>query len=110
IRRIPSGVPDVALRELPRRSHGPVIGWLGRIEHQKGLDVLVRSMTELPGVTAVLVGDGSERLRLADLARSLGIADRIVFEGWSERPRDYLTTFDLYVQPSRFEAQGVGAV
>ena len=110
IRVIPSGVFDTPLRQLPKPSEGPVIGSLGRIEDQKGFDLLVRAMTELPGVKAVVVGEGSQRQQLIQLSKSLGVSDRVLFPGWSDRARDHLTTFDLYVQPSRSEAQGLGIV
>jgi glycosyltransferase involved in cell wall biosynthesis len=110
IRVIPSGVVDDPRRQVPRPTTGPVIGSLARLEPQKGIDVLVRAMTELPTVTAVVVGEGPERAALTELASSLGIADRLVFTGWQERARDHLTSFDVYVQPSRFEAFGVSIV
>jgi glycosyltransferase involved in cell wall biosynthesis len=108
IRTIPSGVPDLPLEPLSRPTDGPVIGSLGRVERQKGFDILVRALPELPDVTVVVVGDGSEREQLVGLADSLGVSDRITFTGWSDRARRHLTTFDLYVQPSRLEAQGLG--
>ena len=51
----------------------------------------------------MIVGDGPERERLERLAASLGIAQRVAFEGWQSDARDFLTTFDVFVLPSRFE-------
>jgi glycosyltransferase involved in cell wall biosynthesis len=99
VRVIPSGVVDEPRRQLPRPANGPVIGSLARLEQQKGIDILVRAMPELPGVTAVVVGEGPERPALSELASSLGVADRLVFSGWQEQARDHLTTFDVYVLP-----------
>jgi glycosyltransferase involved in cell wall biosynthesis len=81
-----------------------VIGSLGRLEPQKGYDVLVHSLSELPGVTAVIVGEGSERGRLVRLAERLGVSERLVLPGRSDDARRYLTIFDVFVLPSRFEA------
>jgi glycosyltransferase involved in cell wall biosynthesis len=110
ITTIPSGVPDLPLEPLQRPSSGPVVGSIGRIEAQKGFDLLLTALTELPDVTAVVVGDGNERQRLIERSEFLGVSERVVFPGWSERARDYLTTFDVYVQPSRLEAQGISIV
>lgn len=84
---------------------GFTIGSVGRLHTQKGYDVLIRAMANLPDAArAVLVGDGPERLRLEALAAELGIADRVTFTGWREDARTCLHSFDVFVLPSRFEA------
>jgi glycosyltransferase involved in cell wall biosynthesis len=104
IRVIPNGVPPHPDGEVTRVvTDGPVVGSLGRLETQKGYDVLVRALPRLPGVTAVLVGDGAERERLERMAAELGVADRLRIVGWSDNPRSYLPGFDVFVLPSRFE-------
>ena len=37
-----------------------VVGAAGRFHHQKGFDVLVRAVAQVPGAHLVLVGDGDE--------------------------------------------------
>jgi glycosyltransferase involved in cell wall biosynthesis len=76
---------------------------MGRLEPQKGFDVLFRALRNVDNATLVLVGDGSERERLQALARELGIEGRIVWQGWTEDARSYLPSFDLLVLSSRFE-------
>jgi glycosyltransferase involved in cell wall biosynthesis len=58
----------------------------------------------------VLVGAGPDRAQLEALAAELGIADRVVFAGWSDEVRRLLPTFDLLVQPSRREGFGIALV
>src|SRR5438445_48607 len=36
-------------------------------------------------------------------AARLRLSERVRFEGWREDPRRYLTTFDVFALPSRFE-------
>ena len=103
IRTIPNGVPLVDLPAAPRLAAGAVIGSLGRFDEQKGYDVLVRALPQLPGVTAVLVGDGRDRGAVEQLAAAQGVADRLRVVGWSDEPRAYLAGFDVFVLPSRYE-------
>jgi glycosyltransferase involved in cell wall biosynthesis len=100
---IHNGAPDLEFAPRERVNQGPVVGAFGRLEEQKGFDVLIRAVADLDGASLVLVGDGSERARLEDLARRVGVADRITWTGWQDDPRAYLPTFDVLAFPSRFE-------
>jgi len=97
VRTIHNGVPDEQHPALPRPRPGPLIGAIGRLERQKGFDTLIRALAEVEGAALVLVGDGSERASLEELARRVGVADRVVWTGWSDEARGYLSF------PSRFE-------
>ena len=110
ITSIAIGVPDAPLRQLPRPGNGPVVGSLARLDAIKGVDVLLRALPDHPDATAVVVGDGEERTGLHALAHSLGISERVVFTGWSDHARDFLTTFDVYVQASRAEGLPVAVI
>jgi glycosyltransferase involved in cell wall biosynthesis len=103
VQTIHNGVPDDAYPAAPRLRPGPLIGAVGRVEPQKGFDILIRALREIVGATLVLVGDGRERGRLDELAHRVGVADRVVWTGWSEDPRSYLASFDVFALPSRFE-------
>jgi glycosyltransferase involved in cell wall biosynthesis len=103
---IHNGVPDEPPPSRPPAlSPGtpPFIGAVGRIEFQKGFDTLIQALRQIPNATLVVVGDGSERRRLEDLARDLDVADRVAWTGWREDPRTYLPSFDVVALPSRFE-------
>ena len=103
IRMIHNGVADVELEPLARAFEGPVLGAIGRLDRQKGFDVLLRSLAQVPQAQLVVVGDGQERDALERLAAELDLSERVRFEGWREDARRYLTTFDVLVVPSRFE-------
>jgi glycosyltransferase involved in cell wall biosynthesis len=100
---IHNGVPDETRRPAPRPRPGPLIGAIGRLELQKGYDILIRALGEIEEATLVLVGEGSERAALEQLALSIGVAERIAWIGWSDDARSYLGTFDVFAFPSRFE-------
>lgn len=90
--------------------HGPVrLIFVGRITTQKGVDLLIDSLGdgELRGRdwTLDLIGDGPMLAAYQEQAAALGIADRIQFHGWLERPavRELYRAADLFVFPSRYE-------
>jgi glycosyltransferase involved in cell wall biosynthesis len=103
VRTIHNGVPDARLEPARRSRPGPLIGAIGRLEHQKGFDILLRALPEVPGAGLCVVGEGGERRQLEELAHKLGVAERVTWEGWSDNPRSYLGAFDVLAFPSRFE-------
>lgn len=100
---IHNGVPDESHGPAPPLRPGPLIGAVGRLEPQKGFDVLIRALPAVDGATLVLIGDGTERERLQELALRVGVAERVEWVGWSDDPRSYLNSFDVFALPSRFE-------
>jgi glycosyltransferase involved in cell wall biosynthesis len=57
---------------------------VGRVEPRKGFDIAVRALAHLPeDVTLRIVGtgDGRHRTELVAMARELGVADRLGFDG-----------------------------
>jgi len=85
----------------PRRR--PLVGTVGRLELQKGVDVLIRALADVEDATLLVVGDGTERERLEELARAVGVSERVDWKGWSDTARSYLGTLDVFVLPSRNE-------
>ncbi|NOR23260.1 MAG: glycosyltransferase, partial [Desulforhopalus sp.] len=76
---------------------------------RKGQDRLIKALTELPGVQAVLIGAGQERDALEDLVKQHGLSDRIKILGAIKRELlpPWFRACDLFVLPSRYEAMGV---
>jgi glycosyltransferase involved in cell wall biosynthesis len=100
---IHNGVPDEPLSRVAPPRPGPIVGSIGRVEHQKGFDTLIRAVAEVDGATLCIVGDGGERAALEQLAGDVGILDRVVWTGWREDARSFLGVFDVFALPSRFE-------
>jgi poly(glycerol-phosphate) alpha-glucosyltransferase len=85
--------------------------FLGRLDpEQKGLDLLLRAFAVCRPVDAALVLVGPNwrggQPRLETLARSLGIADAVIFTGpaFGARKLELLRATDVFVHPSRWEA------
>jgi glycosyltransferase involved in cell wall biosynthesis len=100
---IHNGIPDRVAEPLPRRRPGWLIGAIGRLEWQKGFDVLIKALPIVDGASLVVVGEGSERAALERLAHDVGVSDRILWEGWSDTPQAHLRSIDVLAVPSRFE-------
>lgn len=113
IRVIPNSVPVAASRPtraearallgLPRDPW--VVGWVGRLSTEKGLDLLLEAMArlDLPDLHLAVVGDGVERIPLMHLARSLGLTPRITWCGAVPSADRVLPAFDLLALSSRTE-------
>lgn len=101
-----------AMLGLP--ADGLVIGAVGRLDAQKGLDALVRAFARLqapPGAaTLVLAGAGPEEARLRALVASLGLAGRVVFLGHRQDVPRVLAALDVFCMPSRWEGFGLALV
>ena len=95
------GPADPAIEAaLPPR---PRVAFTGRLHPQKNLDVLLDAWPEVAartGACLVLVGEGPDRDRLADRARELRVADRVVFAGRVASPEAYLRSADAFALPS----------
>ncbi|HEY9763043.1 MAG TPA: glycosyltransferase [Trichocoleus sp.] len=103
---IPNGVPDEDLPEvlpLPRQDGWLRVGCVGRLDPMKGHDVLLKALAQVDHTHLTILGEGAFRPQLEQLARDLGIQDRVKLPGWVENPRPYLSTFDVIAQPSRSE-------
>ncbi|WP_289060980.1 glycosyltransferase [uncultured Zobellia sp.] len=87
-----------------------ILLFTGRLEHVKGLDLLLQafSKSKNKGVKLFLVGEGSEKERLQQQCRELGIESNVVFAGFYSGKELY-AWYEMahgYVLPSRFEPFG----
>lgn len=85
----------------------PVFGTIGRLHPSKGHIFLIEAvplvLEKLPEARFVLVGDGSERVRLEERALELGVASCVDFLGERADADDLLSEFDIFVLPSIVE-------
>jgi glycosyltransferase involved in cell wall biosynthesis len=101
VRVIPHGI-DVRRDEPPRAGDPPVVACVTRLEHWKGVDVLVEAAARVGRPFRLeIYGDGSERGQLHRRAEELGVD--VVFNGAVEDVRIRLEQADVFVLPSRGE-------
>jgi glycosyltransferase involved in cell wall biosynthesis len=77
----------------------------GRLERQKGFDLLLRAFARLrdADLALVILGDGPERGRLESLARELGIGGRLIMPGFVQNPWAWIARASVFVLSSRWE-------
>lgn len=81
---------------------------VGRLEQQKGVEVLLKAFSQLDLKTLKgrlwLVGDGSLRPALEEMARHAGIEDSVQFLGFRSDVNHLLAAADIFVLASFYEA------
>jgi glycosyltransferase involved in cell wall biosynthesis len=82
----------------------PVVGFVGRLIPDKGVDILLKALHRIRHLRwqAVIVGSGPAQASLERQARELGIAERTAFVGAvpQERVADWMRTIRILVLPS----------
>jgi glycosyltransferase involved in cell wall biosynthesis len=104
---IPNGV-DGNLYKNDAREWAPAkIFSVGRIVHQKGLDLGLRALAQLKDLDWHwnIAGDGPQLDALRSLAVELGLSERVTFLGWQSRSEltQWYHRSNLFLFPSRHE-------
>jgi len=110
------GTPETV--QSLRRRYGPngekLLFFVGRITHEKGLQVLIRAVPKVvqkyPDVRVLAAGKNSERMW--PMAQELGVGHVMTFLGFiSNEKRDFLyQTVDAAIFPSLYEPFGIVAL
>lgn len=84
-----------------------VILTVGRLTHQKGIDVLLDAMPgvlrSMPNTKVLILGEGELSNMLRQRASSLNIEDSVRFIGYREDVVPYFKIADVVAMPSRWE-------
>ena len=114
LHRIPNGIPvQPVLRRMPPGMPLRLV-WTGRLDGQKGLDLLfeaLHGLREHPWQLD-LHGDGPDAGVLRRQVESLGLADQVRFHAPvpASQVRGLLTDADVFVLPSRYEGMSNAAL
>jgi glycosyltransferase involved in cell wall biosynthesis len=110
------GDPQAIRDELGIPSSAVLVGMVGRLEEPKGQDLLLKAFRRLierfSSLHLMLVGEPplehlSYTIYLKELARELGISDRVHFTGFQAKTAPYYACLDLFVMASHCESFGL---
>ena len=113
---VPYGVDPADWNERPamadairERFPGPLLVFLGRMVHYKGIDLLIEAMRGIDA-TCLLIGDGPKRGELEALTAKEAIRHKILFLGEiaDDERAAYFHAADIFVLPSRTRAEAFG--
>lgn len=66
--------------------HANSLLYIGKVDAHRGIDLLVRAMPavlrQVPDARLHVVGDGTQKQRIEQLAHALGVAQLVSFSGW----------------------------
>lgn len=79
---------------------------MGRLNRQKGFDILIKSLKDLHFVHLDIYGEGEDHSILQKLIRDNNLITRVKLKGWYEGSNEIFTNYDLFVMPSRWEGPG----
>jgi glycosyltransferase involved in cell wall biosynthesis len=84
-----------------------IVGFIGSLTQQKGLNVLFEAAAELKekslNIILVLIGEGKRKQELEQLTKELGIEDIVYFTGYRDMGWKFMRLFDVLVSPSLWE-------
>jgi len=112
---IPNGIPlevFAAARPADLSGHGDGMTkavFVGRFEPQKDHVTLLRALALAPRIHLLLLGDGPLRNQLEQLARDLGVCDRVTFAGFRHDVPEILKACDIYVHSTTSDGFGMAA-
>jgi glycosyltransferase involved in cell wall biosynthesis len=99
-------VRRLAREPLPSEQARPFIVAVGRLEHQKGHDLLLRAYAKSGAARdtdLIVLGRGTREADLRRLAAELGVGEQVKFLGFSANPWAWVARARLFVLPSRWE-------
>lgn len=104
--RFPAPDRSEVRARLKLRPEQMVVGFIGRMNHQKAPERLVaaalRALRLVPHLTLLMIGEGPLRPQLESEMRTAGLAERVLWLGEVEA-RVFLPAMDAFALTSRYE-------
>ena len=87
-----------------------LVGFIARVTLQKNPLVLIRAFAKIAGalpIKLLIVGDGDMKNDAVELAISLNVADKVLFQPFRQDIPDLLNAIDIYCLPSLWEGLSI---
>jgi glycosyltransferase involved in cell wall biosynthesis len=99
--------PTPSLRKNFSSDHPPIVGLVGRLANEKGVDIFIRAaarvLVNLPATKFVVVGEGPDREKLESLIDELKIRDSVSMLGRRDDMPAVYASLEIMVSASRQE-------
>nr|MEC9417224.1 glycosyltransferase family 4 protein [Pseudomonadota bacterium] len=94
-------------RAMPRPDAGRRVVAVGRLDRQKGFDILIASFAQVvervPDAVLTIYGEGPERSALEKQISDLGLQEAVRLSGVTQVPGEWVSPGDVFALSSRFE-------
>ncbi|GLG06122.1 glycosyltransferase family 4 protein [Sellimonas catena] len=92
-------------RELGIKTEDTVLISVGELNKNKNHEVIIKALAKLqrPDIQYLLVGKGSLKEYLAEMAKNLGVGEQVHFLGFRNDVAELYKTADIFVFPSKRE-------
>lgn len=87
----------------------PIVGVVARLTREKGVDIAIDALQQIPRAHLLIVGDGPERGALERQLETNQLHDRVTFLGLRTDVHSIYPALDVLIVPSRTEAHGLVA-
>lgn len=98
--------PPVSKADFDVPEDAKTVLLLSRMHWKKGVDTLLAAVKNIDDAYFLLAGDGPDLETYQNMAKDLGVADRVRFLGWRNDRAALLALADVCTLPSRSEAFG----
>ena len=87
------------------KTNGYTLGFLSRLHHKKGIEILLDAVARCPQVAELVIGGSGEPLYEAQLQqqiKQLGIEHKVRFAGWigNDKKAAFFNQFEVFILPS----------
>lgn len=85
---------------------------IGALTHQKAFDIAIEAIAIIKDriQSYTIVGAGEDEKKLKNLAKKLGVEDKVIFAGYNKNIKTYLLRSDLGILSSRWEGFGLVSI
>lgn len=97
------------LNELKIPKNCKIILNVGRLSHEKNLEMLINAFNKLKNenIFLIIVGDGPERVYLEEMVKRMNLSKKVIFTGIRNDVQRFYQTSDLLVLTSKYEGFGL---